>query len=198
MPRPYQLMVSVVVVVSTSALQTPKTLLVLLFDQNRFVTGLVSSTREIDLNDLSLWPRSPQAAAPRHYRLPPLLLTSKSVFQPPPPKPLLFPLFSGVPLREFLCGGSPRAQLALCVPVWSVPIDRGCSSPPGSPGRGMGMARSFATPACLPLAPPSPSTTRGSANGQLECGWIQKRTRRDLYSQTRCVHRRRKGVSCFV
>ena len=86
---------------------------------------------------------------------PPLLLTSKSVFQPS----LVSSLLQCAAQGPFLCG-SPRAQGSLCVLFGrSQSIDRGCSSPPGSPGRGMGMAY-LPYPCLLTPAPASPLPTR--------------------------------------
>ena len=154
----------------------PKTLLVLLFDP-KSVRDRSRVLHEIDLNDLSLWPRSPQAASPRARPFfPPLLLTSKSVFQPSLVSSLLQCAAQGVPLWFPSCPG-----LSVC-PVWSVPIDRSRLFLPSRQPRswdGNGVP-SLPLPA-YPL-PPLNSTTRGSANAQLECGWIQKRTTRDLHS----------------
>ena len=133
-----------------------------------------------------------------HARLPPLLLTSKSVFPAPPP---LASLVSS--LLQCAAQG---------VPLWTVPscpdlsvflfgrsqsIDRGCSSPPGSPGRGMGMA--YLPYPCL-LTPCPPSTQR--REGVQMPNWNVNGSRREQEGictlKRGWVSRKTKGVSCFV
>ena len=155
--------------------------------QNRFV-----SSTWIDLNDLSLWPRSVASSGgssctPRVF--PPLLLTSQSVFQPHCTQasllssllqcaaqgtvPLWFPSCPAGSLCSVLFNRSQSIEVIGLRLLVFLPSRQ----PRSWDGNGV---PSLPLPA-YPLAHP-PSTTRGSANAQLECGWIQKRTTRDLYS----------------
>ena len=151
--------------------------------QNRFV-----SSTWVDLNDTylcgpDLWP---QAAAPRHAPCLPPSPPDKSVRFPAPLHPSLSCFLSSSVCRS----GSSSLWFPSCPAgsLCSVLFNRSQSieviglrllvflpsrQPRSWDGNGV---------PSLPLPAYPLAHTRGSANAQLECGWIQKRTTRDLYS----------------